>query len=247
MEQMDTLNKLEFTFCKNCGKTVKFKVARNYRISYSELKEPMINSDKFNLPSQDDLDKQNYLMPIEIENIIVNQILECPACKYVIFKKTKYEDSVFIESFVFPDSHQWHIEPQNRIIELLGEELSHIYDEIIKAYNGGLLLSTAACIRTFIENICKVNGVRGTSIEENINNLPLDDVYIGSLQKIRKISNNSIHEGYKVDFNSLKNSIRAIEILTSKIYALQIEEKEFHEIATIGKNINTDLLKKRRR
>ena len=234
------LNTDDFKYCQKCRKYLDFETVYKYEKKYREIKKVEV-SEKNDMNYQHNIDK-NFVDDKKTKDItecvILNQILECPMCKNVIFNKIVYENSIEIESIVYPERPpSWNIETKKEIIKLLNDELFDIYKEIITAYNSSLQVSAAACLRAFIERICKLKGIEGGRISQLIDKLECDENYRSALHEIRKIGNDSIHNGYIPDLAILHNAIRAIELFTQKMY------EDNSEIKSININLNNRIRK----
>jgi hypothetical protein len=134
-------------------------------------------------------------------------------------------DEVYDYSY-YPERASMHLAPKQ--YKNLPENLTRIYVECIKSFNGGLSLLCAAGLRALIEGICANKDISAKTLEKKIDglgdHLPLN--IVASLHAFRFMGNDAMHQLAPSDVQTLQVAIDVCEDLLNFLYELDYKLRQ---------------------
>jgi len=175
------------------------------------------------------------------------QILQCEGCEYTSFRKVILdsdcidgEGKPIEQETLYPERGEDKLSVKD--IPGVSFELDSLYTETIKAYNSKMHLLCAAGLRAIIEGICLEKNVRNgliTKIDKSGNEETkrskdlqgkiaglaekgfLTEKHAESLNELRFLGNEALHELERLSVEELKLAIEIVEHTIENIFALK--------------------------
>ncbi len=162
-------------------------------------------------------------------------VLECNGCEEISFRKDYHnymntyqdiegKDKYTIESKVYPSQLENHqiLQP----LHILPKKVRNVYEQTILAFKGESKLLAGVGFRAVIEAICLEENIKGSNLEQKINNLAknrlITEKEAERLHSIRFLGNDSVHEIEIPSDEKLYMVLDVVEHLLKNLYIIDI-------------------------
>jgi len=180
--------------------------------------------------------------PIDEEEKVMRyrQTIECCGCNSTSIRQFDVNlDDEAREKFnqkIIPETADWHFDPKKRILNRLPEDLRRAYEELINGYNSGNVLSCSGMIRSLIEGLGVVEGIKDELVKNgkkphNINYVLITEELFKRgfvtkkteeiLSNLRFFGNDALHGLEPPSREELKLAIHIVENILENVYVIQ--------------------------
>jgi hypothetical protein len=203
--------------------------------------------------------------PIDEDEKILRyrQTIECCGCSTTSIVQFEVNlDDEAREKFnkkVIPETADWHFELKKRIISRVPINLKMAYEELISNYNSGNAISCSGMVRTIIEGLGTVEGIKEDFIKNgkkphNINYVLVTEELFKKgfvtkkteeiLSNLRFLGNDALHSLEAPSREELKLAIHIVENLLENVYVIQ---HDYNELMSKRQERKTEQEKSKRR